>query len=121
MTGRRRVGSVQILRTRIYTIDPEAGLGDVTATTAVVEPGEYPVYRRGDTTYWMLTGYLNKRGFERLGDGMFAINNSDEASDDEVTFPSKQLGPQEFADLLVDPVCLDGPEQRLVFTLDGES
>lgn len=121
MSGRRRIGTVQILRTRIYNIDPEARADDVNATTVVVEPGEYPVYRRGDTTYWMLAGHLNKRGFERLGDGLFAINPGDESSDDEVVFPSKQLGPQEFADLLTDPVCLDGPEQRLVFTLDGAS
>lgn len=119
--ARRRIGTVRILRERIYTIDPEARWDDVNATTVVVEPGEYPVYRRGDTTYWMLTGHLNTRGFERLGDGLFAINGGHEASEDEVTFPSKRLGPHEFADLLADPVCLDGPEQRLVFTLDGES
>lgn len=116
-----RIGTVQILRLRIYTIDPDADVCDPNATTAVVEPGEYPVYRAGDTTWWMMTGHVNKRGFERLGDGLFAINNFDEASEQEVRFPSKRFGPQEFADLLACPECVEGPAQRLVFTLDGES
>lgn len=38
-----------------------------------------------------------------------------------IVFPSKTLGPEEFADLLADPVCVAGPEQRLVFALDGAS
>lgn len=118
-TERRQVGTVRILAVRIYNLDPEARPDDPNASTVVVEPGEYPVYRRGDTTYWMLTGRLNTRGFERLGDGLFGINAGDEPSDDEVVFPSKRLGPNEFADLLTDPVCLDGPAQRLVFNLDG--
>jgi hypothetical protein len=117
----QKVGSVRILRTRIYCIDPEQDVSDIAATTAVVEPGEYPVYRDGDTTFWMLSGHVNARGFERLGDGMFAIQPGDAATDTEVRFPSKRLGPEEFADLLADPVCVDGPDQRLVFTLDGAS
>lgn len=121
-TGRRRIGSVRVLATRVYTIDPEQDVTNALATTAIVEPGEYPVYRDGDTTYWMLTGHVNKRGFERLGDGLFAINAGDEASEEEVRFPSKRFGPDEFADLLADPVCVEGPAQRLVFTLeDGGS
>jgi hypothetical protein len=116
-----QIGTVEILRVRIYPVDPEQDVADILATSAVVDPGEYPVYREGDTTYWMMTGKVNKRGFERLGDGMFAINGHDEASDTEVTFPSKRLGPDEFADLLADAVCVDGPEQRLVFRLDGVS
>ena len=120
-TDPRQIGTVKVLAVRIYTIDPEQDVSDVNATTAVVEPGEYPVYREGDVTYWMLTGNVNKRGFERLGDGLFAINNYCEATLLKVTFPSKRFGPAEFADLLVDPVCVEGPDRRLVFALDGAS
>lgn len=117
----RQVGTVEILRVRIYPIDPEQDVSDINATTAVVEPGEYPVYRESGATWWMLDGYVNKRGFERLGDGLFAINPGDEPTEESVRFPSRRIGPDEFADLLADPVCVDGPEQRLVFKLDGGS
>jgi hypothetical protein len=117
----KQIGTVQILRTRIYTIDPEQDVTDILATSAVVEPGEYPVYRDRGATYWMLTGRVNKRGFERLGDGLFAIQPGDEAGDEEVRFPSKRFGPSEFADLLAKPECVEGPARRLVFTLDGAS
>lgn len=116
-----KIGSVRILRERIYPLDAAQDVGDINATTVVVPPGDYPVYRDGDTTWWQLNGYVNTRGFHRLGDGLFSINGGDAPSEQHVEFPSQRLGPQEFADLLADPVCVDGPEQRLVFTLDGGS
>ena len=56
----------------------------------------------------------------RLGDGMFTVSNGDVPSDVLVVFPSRVLGPDEFADLLASPGCTEGdPMQRLRFRLEG--
>lgn len=110
-TGTRKIGTVEILRERVYSLDAESR--DDLRSTVFVAPGEYDVFTDGMTTYWMLHGRLNKRGSYRLGDGLFSMQESDEPSDIEVVFPSRRFGPDEWADLLAAPECAEGPNQRL--------
>lgn len=114
-----RVGTVEILRDRVYQIDPTSAALD--ASTAVVTPGVYPLYRDFDCHYWLLTGRLNYRGLRTLSDGMFAIHQGDDPSGPEVTFPSKRFAPSEWAELLAHEQATEGhPAQRIRITItDG--
>jgi hypothetical protein len=97
--SRQQIGTVQITRTRIYNLDPNApeDCGYVPATV-VVEPGEYPVYQDGLSRYWRMTGVLNQR-LNRLGDGLFTIAPGDERGDDDVVFYSRRYGPDDWEEL----------------------
>jgi len=109
-----QVGTVDLLAVRIYPIDPKADVCDMDAPTAV-EPGSYPVYQDGDTRYCLWSGRINERGIHPFGDGFFEVVAGDRPGDAEVRFPSRRWGPEEFAELLADPVCAEGPGQRLRF------
>ena len=53
MADFKHVGTVEILRSRIYNLDPYADPNDLTATTVIVEPGSYPLvilYSQGGGT-----------------------------------------------------------------------
>jgi hypothetical protein len=115
MSARRRVGIVEILKARTYplTTDQDASLLDT--PTALIEPGEYPVYREGGRYYWEMTGHVNGRGIENLGDGMFLMNRADVATDEEVTVTSHWFDPLEWDEFLADPQTLT----RFSFTLKG--
>jgi hypothetical protein len=97
--NRKQIGTVEITRVRIYRLDPAARDDDPLATTVVVQPGTYPVYLDGLSRYWRMTGTVNHRAY-RMGDGMFAMNEGDVPSEDEVTFYSRRLGPDEWAEML---------------------
>ena len=116
-----QIGTVEITQLRIYPIDAYADMNSHETTTVVVDAGEYPVYRNMDAVYWMMTGRVNLRGSEKLGDGLYALHQGDARSPIEVRFPSAMYGPDEFAELLADPVCVDGPSQRLRFKLNQEA
>jgi hypothetical protein len=108
----KRIGTLEILKPRIYDLDAEAT--NDTRSTVVVEPGTYDIYSDGLTTLWMMTGKLNLRGFRRMGDGMFGMQSYDEASEIEVTFPSRRFGPDEWAELVSGTEFMEGhPNQRL--------
>lgn len=116
MAELRRVGTVEVLRLRVYPLDPESR--DDLRTTVLVQPGSYDVYSDGFTTFWMMTGQINRRGFERMGDGLFAAVTGDAPSGVEVRFPSSRFGPDEWAAFLAEPTCTEGhPDQRLRFSL----
>ena len=109
----REVGTVEILRERVYPLDPNTGDSPV-ASTVVVAPGVYPLWRVADATYWMMSGHLNSGGFDKIGDGLFVMRAGDGADGPQVTFPSRRFGPDEWAAFLADPSCVEGdPEQRL--------
>ena len=112
-----RIGSVEILNIpRVYPLDAEAH--DELRSTVVVEPGHYDLFSDGMTTFWLMRGRLNRRGIERLGDGMFAMNPNDSALDIEVVFPSRRFGPDEWAKLQAEPTFTEGhPQQRLRVTV----
>lgn len=106
------VGTIELLRSRVYPLDAEATNND-TRSEVLVEPGTYDVFSDGMTTFWMMRGNLNQRGAWRMGDGMFALNTSDSPSEIEVKFPSKRFGPDEWADLIADDIFQEGhPSQR---------
>lgn len=107
----KRIGTLEILRPRIYDLDSEAT--NNTRSTVVVEPGAYEVYSDGLTTFWLMHGKLNMRGFRPMGDGMFGVQSYDEPSDIEVTFPSRRFGPDQWAELIASPEFQEGPNQRL--------
>lgn len=117
MNGREweQVGTVEILRSRVYPIDPN-NIDGVLRSEVFVEPGKYPVYRKFDAYVWMMTGQLNERQ-EKLGDGLFAMHGGDNPAGLQVTFPSKTFGREQFAELLAEECCQDGPEQRLRFAI----
>lgn len=112
------IGTVEVLRMRVYPLDPEMG-HEALATTVVVEPGTYPLHRDFNAYYWMMTGHINARGFTKIGDGLFTMAKWDEASGPEVTFPSRRYGPDQWAEFLAEDVCTEGhPQQRLRITID---
>lgn len=107
----QQIGTVEVLHARIYDLDPERG---VPGSTAIVEPGTYPLYRHGLAHFWLMRGELNGGGVNRQGDGLIVMQHGDEPIGVEVVFPSRRLGPDEFADLLAHDVCREGhPDQRL--------
>jgi hypothetical protein len=110
---REQIGTVRITRLRIYKLDPWAS-DDFSPATAIVEPGEYPVYREGLSHYWRMTGVLNQRHY-RMGDGMFSMSEGDVPSDDDVVFYSLRYGPDEWEKLMTD--FGQEPNPALVFTL----
>lgn len=112
-----QVGTVEILRMRVYNLDPYSR--DDNATSVMVYPGTFPVYRlSGGAHLWMMTGQLNNR-LERMGDGMFGLHNGDVPSGIEVTFPSRTFGPDEWRDMLAHPQATEGdPQQRLRFEMN---
>lgn len=113
-----QVGTVEVLRLRIYPLDPEC-LNTPLRTTVAVEAGtKHPVYRKADAYCWVMTGRLNERQ-EKIGDGLFVMHPGDNPSGLEVSFPSKTFGVEHFREFLREDMCQEGPEQRLRFTLTG--
>jgi hypothetical protein len=111
-----RIGTVEILRQRVYPIDAHSR--DEMGQTVIVEPGTFDLYSDGLTRFWLMRGRINRRGFERLGDGLFLLHQGDVPSDVEVEFSSKRFGPDEWANLLTEPGFTEGHvEQRLRVTL----
>jgi hypothetical protein len=104
----KEVGTVEILTERIYQIDPDTSQ----ATTAVVEPGVYPLYEYGEAKFWVMEGFLNL-ALAKAGDGLFIMHGGDVKSNVPVRFPSRSYGPEQWQALLEDEVCQPGPEQRL--------
>jgi hypothetical protein len=112
MSTPTRIGTVEILRQRIYSLDAESH--DDTRSTVIVEPGTFDLFSNGLTTWWMMRGQLNERGPWRLGDGMFSMGGGDRLSGIEVVFPSKRFGPDEWAELLAETTFTEGhPDQRV--------
>jgi hypothetical protein len=102
-----QVGIVEILRLRIYPLDP---MGEPTPlrTYVAVEPGSYPVLRKADAYRWMMTGQINERN-EKIGDGLFVMHGGDNPTGPEVRFSSQVYGVEQFAEFLADPICQSGP------------
>ena len=96
---REQIGTVTIKRLRVYPLDPNVD-PDPFQATVLVEPGVYPVFRDGISTYWRLTGVLNHRAYS-MGDGMMRFSEGgDLPSDDDVVFYSKQFGPDDWSSYL---------------------
>jgi len=108
-----QIGTVEVLRTRIYALDPETAEHPL-ATQVVVQPGTYPLYRQFEAVWWMMTGKINGGGISKIGDGMFSMIRGDFGSGPDVTFPSRRYGPEQWAEFIAEPICTDGdPGQRL--------
>lgn len=115
-----RIGSVEILRVRIYPADPASALGK--GADILVPAGTYPVYRNAEgETRWVMTGKRNRREVktERLGDGLFSLAARDVPErGDWLEVPSPTFSRDGFEEFLTDELCNPGPEQRLRFDLN---
>jgi hypothetical protein len=111
-----QVGTVELLALRLYPIDPHAT--GALHTEVAVEPGVYPVFRKYDAYRWVMRGKINERN-EKIGDGLYALYGYDRPTGPEVEFSSPTFGAEQFAELLAEPVCQPGSQQRLRFTLSG--
>ena len=110
-----QIGTVEILRDRVYPVDPLNR--DFLRTEALVEAGSYPIYRKADAITWLMTDYLNERR-EKIGDGLFVVHSGDNPTGGlQVSFTARIFGVEEFLDLIADPVSQPGPDQRLDFHL----
>src|SRR4051794_21959974 len=112
----KHVGTVEILRSRLYPIDPYNR--DMGATEAIVEVGSYPLMFDGYSHLWLMTGVLNGQLLRR-GDGLFVATKAANAmpTNIDVVFPSKLFGPDDWEEFLTDPMCREGhSEQRLRIT-----
>ena len=107
-----QIGTIDIIGPdRVYPIDPQSS---DQATTVCVPPGQYPLYRDGLSTYWVMSGRVNTGRVHRLGDGVFSMSDVDRPEGPEVTFLSRVFGPDEWAEFIDEPVCTEGdPAQRL--------
>lgn len=106
--GPRRIGLVQLLQDRVY--------GE-----RVAAAGTYPVMLDGAAVFVSFSGYpvVPAGAVEPLAAGVFMIAAVDRvkalASED---FRSREWTIDEFREFLEDPLCLAGPQQRLVFALE---
>lgn len=111
MSKPREIGTVEVLTMRVYTTER----GEF-----AVDPGTYPVCHnpRSGRISLLLTGRPAERVVttERIGDGMFTVGAHDAVSGELTTFPQGYWTAAEFAELLDDPVAIEGhPMQRLRF------
>lgn len=115
-----QIGTVEILRARLYPVDP-ANHGPI-QTEVVVEAGEYPLLSDGYSHLWLMKGLVNGNSIRR-GDGMIVMAvdaNANPLEGLEVTALSRVFGPDEWRDMLSDPTAREGhPEQRLRFKLNA--
>lgn len=105
------IGTVTLLRPRLYPIDPS--YNSPNATTVAVPEGPYPLRRgRAGERLWIMQGNLL---LSRLGDGLFMVGEpADLVTELMVLFPSKVYGPDEWADFVEEDICREGhPNQRL--------
>jgi hypothetical protein len=124
--ARDRIGTVTTLLDRVYAVDPDDDIADPKTVVGLFSPGDYPVYREQETglVYWEAENAIPSvwSGFEteRLGGGLFALipPHHKPTGAPPVTVRSKKFTPEEFEELLADPGCTPGPEQRLIFNLD---
>jgi hypothetical protein len=122
---RRQIGTVSILRERVYPRGGSLGPDGEIVDPVAVDPGVWPVYRDdSDMIYWEMTGTLVRRrsAFVNFGDGMFAHQLWDEPTGEgEVIITSMRYTPAGFTLFRTnDPLALPGPEQRLVFDVKDE-
>lgn len=108
------LGTVTVLKQRIYPIDPTSN--HPLRTEVVVEPGVFSVWRHYDTVRWYMRGRISGRN-EKIGDGLFVMGGGDKPGGPQVEFPSMIYGLEQFAEFLNDPICEDGPDQRLRFAV----
>lgn len=116
MSEFKHVGTVEILRQRIYNLDPYAQT--VLATEAIVEPGFYPLMSDGLSYVWLMNGVLNGH-FLRRGDGLFFAGEGNAMPTNiPISFQSKLFGEDDWAELLSHETTIEGhPDQRLRITI----
>jgi hypothetical protein len=88
-----QVGAVEVLKFRLYPLDPNGNDKDPLRTWVGVDPGVYPLYRKADAYQWILTGRIDEQS-EKIGDGLFVLHGGTNAVGLEVTFPSATYGPE---------------------------
>jgi hypothetical protein len=109
----KHVGSVEIMVSRIYPLDPYNR--EPTRTEAIVEPGHYPLMFDGYSHVWVMSGKLNGQLLRR-GDGLMVGTPNANAImlNIDVTFPSKLYGPDDWKDMIEHESWREGhPNQRL--------
>jgi hypothetical protein len=115
----KKVGTVEILVTRVYPVDPRNHNSD--RTEAIVPPGVFDLYRQIDAYFWVMRGEINLRGIHQLGHGIFLGNPADEGSGITIEFPSDYFCDVEFRDCLAWPEFIEGhPRQRVRVTIEDE-
>lgn len=123
---RRQVGTVNILRERLYPRFPSKP-GKTTMSNddqpVRVDAGRWPVYRgENGLIYWEMQGELVKFEpyFQSLGDGLFASGTRIEPQGELVIFKSTTFTEEEFAEFRdTDPAVVgDESERRLVFEVE---
>jgi hypothetical protein len=120
MSEFKKIGTIEILSSRIYALDPMMA-DEALATQVIVEPGIFPILSDGYTTLWMMTGHINGFHFRR-GDGMFIMGRGgDPLQGLEVTFPSRSYGPDEWQEFINHPVCNEGDGQRIRINIVEEA
>ena len=114
MKKMEQVGTVEILLTRTYPLDPLNWNRAGNYTEVIVPPGVYPLYSDGFSRLWVMEGQLNSGGVHGHGDGMFIVWPGDVESGISVKFPSRTYGPDDWEEWQADPLCTEGhPNQRL--------
>jgi hypothetical protein len=116
MTKREQIGTVEILRDRVYPLNTGQDISDPRIPSVLVTPGDYPLYRELGEIYWEMQGHITKPRMETVDDGLFLVRQGHEPSDETATITSNRFGAKEWESFLVDPQV----PSRLVFTLFAE-
>lgn len=97
-------GEVEVLRLRVYPVDP---YGDYEtnplATHASVLPGRFPIYKNDfGARRWVMTGTISERN-GKISDGLFLLGGGDTTDGIPISVTSKVFGPEEWLELIADP------------------
>lgn len=119
LDGWEQIGIVEILRSRVYPLDPSNE--SPSRTTVFVEPGIYPVYQKDDAVRWLMTGKKNKRvdgKSERIGDDMYMMHPAhDNPYGADIPYASPSFSIDQLKEFMAEPMCQPGDEQRLRFDI----
>lgn len=118
MSEFKQIGTFEVMRPRVYALDPEVPASTVGGSEVLVQPGVYPLFCDGLSYLWVMEGTLNLGGVRRRGDGLIFATRGDVDSGIGVKFPSRIMGEDEFRVLCEHPDGTAGPEQRYQVTLD---
>lgn len=127
-TPRTIIGTVEILKTREYAVNPDDNVM-TTTVTAMVQPGIFPLFRQNDRIFWEMTGEVCYQQpeveFEDIPDmeGAFFMHlPSVKPTGNTITFPSKSFTCDDFEDFRTnDPLTNpDSPHYRLAITLSED-
>lgn len=115
------IGHVKFMKQRVYPLVPGTSVDDPSNPTAIVPPGEYPLYRDSEREeYWFaMTGFQNVRGsVENVPNSDLSIVQTGDTpdTDKKLDVESKRFQVDEMREMLLEEISHydDPPIERVV-------